>query len=77
MKARLKVGAGQVGTRDLYIKSSLSGEWKKIGGVDAYVATPSGDYSKDKVILFLTDVFGPQVINARVRLLFGGFLSFP
>ena len=54
----------------MIIISSLAGEWKKIGGVDTYVATPSGDYPKNKVILFLADVFGPQLINARVRSLF-------
>ncbi|PPQ78496.1 hypothetical protein CVT25_011837 [Psilocybe cyanescens] len=42
------------------------GKWEKIGGVDVYVATPSRDYPKDKAILFLTDVFGPQYINNRL-----------
>lgn len=31
-----------------------------------YVATPQGDYPKDKVILFLTDVFGIELVNNRV-----------
>ena len=43
------------------------GKWEKIGGVDSYVAIPSGDYPLDKVILFLPDVFGPQLPNAQVR----------
>ncbi|KAG6832117.1 hypothetical protein H0H87_002630 [Tephrocybe sp. NHM501043] len=42
------------------------GKWELIGGVNSYVATPTGDYPKDKVVLFLTDVFGPQLINARL-----------
>jgi len=42
------------------------GKWEKIGGVDTYVATPTKDYPKDKAILFLTDVFGPQLINAQL-----------
>ncbi|TCD70369.1 hypothetical protein EIP91_003721 [Steccherinum ochraceum] len=42
------------------------GKWEKIGGVDCYVATPTVDYPKDKVLLFLTDVFGPQLINIRL-----------
>ena len=42
------------------------GKWEKIGGVDCYVATPESDYPKDKVILFLPDVFGPQLNNAQV-----------
>ncbi|KAF5346402.1 hypothetical protein D9758_012752 [Tetrapyrgos nigripes] len=35
-----------------------SGELKRINGVDCYVATPEGDYPKDKVLLFLPDAFG-------------------
>ncbi|KAH9479730.1 Protein AIM2 [Psilocybe cubensis] len=42
------------------------GKWEDIAGVNTYVATPSGDYPKDKAILFLTDVFGPQLINAQL-----------
>ncbi|KDR67622.1 hypothetical protein GALMADRAFT_257847 [Galerina marginata CBS 339.88] len=42
------------------------GKFEKIGGVDTYVATPTVDYPKDKAILFLTDVFGPQLINAQL-----------
>jgi hypothetical protein len=43
------------------------GKWEKVGGVDSYVATPTGEYPQDKAILFLSDVFGPQLINAQVR----------
>jgi hypothetical protein len=42
------------------------GKFETIGGVYTYVATPTVDYPKDKAILFLTDVFGPQFINAQV-----------
>ncbi|KAJ3512605.1 hypothetical protein NLJ89_g3420 [Agrocybe chaxingu] len=42
------------------------GKWEKIGGVDCYVGTPSVDYPKDKAILFLSDVFGPQLVNAQL-----------
>lgn len=52
------------------IERTIPGKWEKIGGVDTYVATPSGDYPKDKAILFLTDVFGPQLINAQVGAIF-------
>ncbi|KAF9523365.1 dienelactone hydrolase endo-1,3,1,4-beta-D-glucanase [Crepidotus variabilis] len=45
---------------------SLLGKWEKIGGVDCYVGTPTIDYPKDKVILYLPDVFGPQLINAQL-----------
>jgi len=37
-----------------------------IGGVRSYVATPAGDYATDKVILFLTDAFGPDLINNKL-----------
>jgi len=42
------------------------GKWEKIGGVETYVATPTKDFPKDKAILFLPDVFGPQLINAQL-----------
>ncbi|KAK1234242.1 hypothetical protein PQX77_002549 [Marasmius sp. AFHP31] len=42
------------------------GKVEKIGGVDTYVATPSVDYPKDKVLLFLPDVFGMQLVNAQL-----------
>jgi hypothetical protein len=43
------------------------GKWEKIGGVDSYVATPNGDYPQNKAILFLSDAFGPSLINNQVR----------
>jgi len=51
----------------------VSGKFEKISGVDCYVATPTGDYAKDKVVLFITDVFGPQLVNAQ--LLADGFAN--
>ncbi|KIM44792.1 hypothetical protein M413DRAFT_442758 [Hebeloma cylindrosporum] len=42
------------------------GKWEKIGDVDCYVATPDKDYPKDKAILLLPDVFGPQLNNAQL-----------
>ncbi|KAF8074669.1 dienelactone hydrolase endo-1,3,1,4-beta-D-glucanase [Lyophyllum atratum] len=42
------------------------GKWEEIGGVKSYVATPAIDYPKDKVVLFLTDVFGVQLLNAQL-----------
>ena len=52
------------------MRDRRTGKWEKIGGVETYVATPTVDYPKDKAILFLPDVFGPQLINNRVRLPF-------
>ncbi|KAJ7443819.1 dienelactone hydrolase endo-1,3,1,4-beta-D-glucanase [Mycena latifolia] len=39
------------------------GKREKIGGVDCYIATPTVDYPKDRVVLFLTDVFGLELDN--------------
>jgi len=44
-----------------------SGKLETIAGVPCYVATPTIDYPKDKVVLFLPDVFGIELINAQVR----------
>jgi hypothetical protein len=52
-----------------------AGKWEEINGVNSYVATPSVDHPKDKAILLLTDVFGPQLVNAQVRLLFYFFVE--
>ncbi|KAG6843012.1 hypothetical protein H0H93_002551, partial [Arthromyces matolae] len=40
-------------------------KWESVGGVNSYVATPTTEYPKDKVVLILTDVFGPQLINSQ------------
>jgi len=42
------------------------GKLEKIGGIESYVATPAGEYSKDKAIIFLPDVFGLQLLNAQL-----------
>jgi len=47
-------------------EGEAEGKWEKIGGVDCYVATPSGEYAKDKVLLFLCDIFGPQLNNNKL-----------
>jgi hypothetical protein len=43
-----------------------AGKIEKIGGVESYVATPEVDYPKDKVVLFLPDVFGHKLVNAQL-----------
>jgi len=43
-----------------------TGKWELVGGVNSYVATPTVDYPKNKVILFLADIFGPQLPNAQL-----------
>lgn len=42
------------------------GKIEEFGGVRCYVATPTVDYPKDKVVLLLTDVFGIDLINPQV-----------
>ncbi|KAJ7663860.1 dienelactone hydrolase endo-1,3,1,4-beta-D-glucanase [Mycena polygramma] len=37
-----------------------------IGGIESYVATPTGDYPKDKIILFLSDAFGVTLVNNQL-----------
>ncbi|KAJ3784694.1 dienelactone hydrolase, partial [Lentinula aff. detonsa] len=43
-----------------------TGNWQEINGVKSYIATPSQDYPKDKVLLYITDIFGPQLVNNRL-----------
>jgi hypothetical protein len=38
----------------------------RLDGVTVYVATPSTDYPKDKVVLFLPDAMGLQAVNSQV-----------
>jgi len=54
----------------LYISSHhfypASGKWELIDGVNSYITTPTINYPKDKVVLFLMDVFGLQLINNQL-----------
>jgi len=42
------------------------GQIEIIGGVKCYVGTPTIDYPKDKVVLFLPDAFGLGLINNKL-----------
>ncbi|KAI6000263.1 dienelactone hydrolase [Pisolithus marmoratus] len=42
------------------------GKIEFIGGVRCYVGTPSGEYNKEKAVLFLPEVFGIDLINAQL-----------
>ena len=44
----------------------FAGKLEIIEGVQSYVATPTVDYPKEKIILYLSDVFGHQLINCQV-----------
>jgi hypothetical protein len=46
-----------------------TGTIEVLNGVNAYVATPSGDYDKSRVLLFLADAFGWDFVNNRVGIL--------
>ncbi|PSR82572.1 hypothetical protein PHLCEN_2v6005 [Hermanssonia centrifuga] len=43
------------------------GKVEQIGGVDCYIATPSVEYPTDKVILYIPDVFGIQLVNHKLQ----------
>lgn len=43
------------------------GTLQTIGGTSTYVALPKGTYDKTKALLFLTDVFGLELQNNKVR----------
>ncbi|TCD62747.1 hypothetical protein EIP91_006445 [Steccherinum ochraceum] len=47
-------------------EGTAEGRWEQIGGVDCYVATPTANYDQDKILIFLTDIFGPRLINAQL-----------
>ncbi|KAI5474190.1 alpha/beta-hydrolase [Pseudohyphozyma bogoriensis] len=42
------------------------GEIKEFDGVPTYVTIPKGDYDKTKALLFLPDIFGFDLINAKL-----------
>ncbi|KAJ6465154.1 dienelactone hydrolase endo-1,3,1,4-beta-D-glucanase [Mycena vitilis] len=42
------------------------GKIETIGGIESYVATPTVEYPKDKVILFLSDIFGMGLVNPKL-----------
>ncbi|KAJ7104917.1 hypothetical protein C8R44DRAFT_639842, partial [Mycena epipterygia] len=44
------------------------GKMEIIGGIPCYVATPTVDYPKDKVIMFIIAVFGITLPNSQISL---------
>ncbi|KIY48856.1 alpha/beta-hydrolase [Fistulina hepatica ATCC 64428] len=42
------------------------GKIETLNGVECYIATPEGEYSRDTVLLFLTDVFGVPLNNNKL-----------
>ncbi|KAH7924311.1 alpha/beta-hydrolase [Leucogyrophana mollusca] len=47
-------------------KGEPEGKIETIGGITCYVGTPTVDYPKDKVVLFLPDVFGIELLNNKL-----------
>ncbi|KAE9401669.1 dienelactone hydrolase endo-1,3,1,4-beta-D-glucanase [Gymnopus androsaceus JB14] len=47
-------------------EATPSGTWEEINGVNCYIATPSSEYPKEKVLLLLSDLFGPQLVNTQL-----------
>ncbi|KAF8524577.1 dienelactone hydrolase [Hysterangium stoloniferum] len=46
-----------------------TGTIEKIAGVDVYVALPSGEYDKEKALLYLPDALGLSLWNAQVYMI--------
>lgn len=46
---------------------STQGTFETFDGIKTYIATPTSDYSKDKAIFFISDVFGHGLNNNFVR----------
>ncbi|KAJ7039223.1 hypothetical protein C8F04DRAFT_321879 [Mycena alexandri] len=44
----------------------MKGKFEHIRGARCYVATPTVDYPRDKVVLFLTDAFGLSLPNNQL-----------
>ncbi|KAF8141935.1 hypothetical protein EV363DRAFT_1150507, partial [Boletus edulis] len=45
-----------------------TGKFDIIGGVKCYLATPIAVYSKEKIVLFLPDAFGMELVNNQVQI---------
>ncbi|KAF8626701.1 hypothetical protein AX15_004725 [Amanita polypyramis BW_CC] len=43
-----------------------TGTIEKIGGIESYIATPTVNYAKTKVVLFLSDIFGLKLPNSQL-----------
>lgn len=48
----------------------IVGTFETYDGIKTYIATPTSDYSKNKAIFFISDVFGHGLNNNFVRALF-------
>ncbi|KAI0795811.1 alpha/beta-hydrolase [Abortiporus biennis] len=44
-----------------------SGTFTTINGVNVYIATPSGEFNKEKVLLYFPDVFGLELPNHQLQ----------
>ncbi|KAI0698376.1 alpha/beta-hydrolase [Cytidiella melzeri] len=53
-------------TQGVRHEGTPEGKWEEFDGIKAYVATPTVDYPKDKVLLYIPDVFGVQLPNHQL-----------
>ncbi|EIM90826.1 chlorocatechol-degradation protein [Stereum hirsutum FP-91666 SS1] len=44
-------------------EGATTGTYETVGGIKTYVATPSGDYAKDKALIYIPDIFGQELNN--------------
>ncbi len=66
MRGHLTLRQGLIVIADLHNDISSVGKISKAGDVTVYIATPTVDYPKDKALLFLSDVFGLELVNNKV-----------
>ncbi|KAI6102077.1 dienelactone hydrolase [Pisolithus sp. B1] len=52
--------------KGVHHEGTPEGKFEFIRGVRCYVGTPSGEYNKEKAVLFLPDVFSIDLINAQL-----------
>jgi len=48
-------------------EGEAEGKFERLGGEEVYIGTPSGEYPKDKVLLYLPDAFGMPLINNQLQ----------
>ena len=55
-----------IASREYMLTISL-GTFSDVAGVKCYITEPSGDYDQSKVVIYLCDAFGIELVNNRVR----------
>jgi len=47
-------------------EGTATGTYETIGGIPCYVATPKGDYAKDKALIYCSDIYGIKLVNHQL-----------